>query len=142
MQVRENGREELAFPAPRTGFRPFRAEYPRHMSPVLAEEIAFLRARDHENEEGERPQSATQLRKWCRPQKPAANPVTPLESGFAFGPGNTVGSKPGVATVSQCGGFDPGGFGQNERRRKVPDSQTERESGRIHHGVSATPETR
>jgi hypothetical protein len=57
-----------------------------------------------------------------RTGKPAASLVTPVSPGFRALQGNTVGSKPEVATVSQCGGSDPGGFGRETCRRKVPGS--------------------
>jgi hypothetical protein len=71
--------------------------------------------------------------------KPTASRVTPALPGFRAAQENTVGCQPEVATVSQCGGSVPGGFGRPTCRRKVPGSHPEYANGRIRHGLSGAP---
>jgi hypothetical protein len=88
--------------------------FPRRVSLLFAQAIAGAR----------RPAATVRnaTTKVVRTGKPAASLVTPALSGFRAARGNTVGSEPEVATVSQCGGSNPGGFGRETCRRKVPGS--------------------
>jgi hypothetical protein len=121
-KAREKRSGRTGVPGPLAGFRSFRVGHSKaHVtgSPGGYRCPPLMRSREPG---GERSRSVTRLRKWCGPGKPAASQVTPALSGFRTGRANAVGSKPEVATVSQCGGSGPGGFGRETRRRKVSGS--------------------
>jgi hypothetical protein len=130
-----NGREELAFPAPRSE-RSLGRGSSRQMSPAPAGEVALPRTAKWERG-GERARSATRPKKWRGRAKPTASRVTPCHRGFRWckrtqsGEGHRklllrASVEDLLLTVSD----------ERSSRRKAPASQPERARGADRHGVS------